>query len=145
VSLPFRRECAYRAGVSSRSPEHWSLAKSLAFLAATFAIVFGSLLPAAVAASPALGAPVVLCSGDAAFVVYDEDGGHPAPIRDTDLDSLGCAAALLSGLAATASPPPTPAARLELPPFQPAPLRANAGAAVEHPAPRPPSTAPPRP
>ena len=145
MSLPFRRKCAYRAGVSSRSPEHWSLAKSLAFLAATFAIVFGSLLPAAVAASPALGAPVVLCSGDAAFVVYDEDGGHPAPIKDADVDSLGCAAALLSGLAATSSPPPASPDRLALQPFQPAPLRANAEAAAEHPAPRPPSTAPPRP
>ena len=86
--------------MSSRSPEHWSLTRSLAFLAATFAIVFATLLPSAVAASAATGEPVVLCSGDRIMVVYEADGSSkPSP-----MDSLDCADGVLSGL--TALPPP---------------------------------------
>jgi hypothetical protein len=75
--------------------ETWSIRKSLAFLAATFAIVFAALLPAAVAASPALGAPIQLCSGETAFVLIDEEG-RPTPQPDEGSRSLDCAMALLS-------------------------------------------------
>ena len=77
--------------------------RSLAFLAATFAIVFGSLLPSAVAASAATGDPVVLCSGDQIMVVYDKDG---SPRPSGPMDSLSCADCVLSAL--TALPPPPP-------------------------------------
>lgn len=77
--------------------------RSLAFLAATFAIVFGSLLPSAVAASAATGHPVVLCSGDQIIVVYDDDG---SPRPSGPMDSLTCANCVLSAL--TTLPPPPP-------------------------------------
>lgn len=90
--------------MTSRSPEHWSLMRSLAFLAATFAIVFGSLLPSAVAASAATGDPIMLCSGDQIMVVYDRDGS-PQPAGP--MDSLSCADCVLSALT-TLPPPPVP-------------------------------------
>ena len=80
--------------------------RSLAFLAATFAIVFGTLLPSAVAASAASGDPVVLCSGDQIMVVYDKDGS-PRPLSPTPMDSLDCADCVLSALT-TLPPPPQP-------------------------------------
>ncbi len=131
--------------MSSPSAEYWSLRKSLAFLAATFAILFGSLLPAAVAASPAVGMPVMLCSGDQALVVFDKDGVSK-PATDPEMASLECAAALLSGLSAI-SPPPPPAARTPLEPkrVQQAPASLSDAPSLRRLAPRPPSTAPPRP
>ena len=88
--------------------EHWSLTKSLAFLAATFAIVFATFMPVAVAgavavavavaASPSLGSPVVLCGGGELRVIYLDDNGQP--VEDHSAPSLQCAMALLSGFAA---------------------------------------------
>ncbi|WP_374274613.1 hypothetical protein [Brevundimonas sp.] len=118
-------------------PQVWSLSKSLAFLAATFAIVFGSLMPAAVAASPATGQAIILCSGDR--LDLDEDG-HPA---DEAERSLSCAMALLGGLGAPLPPvvdsvAPSPVRYARLIPASaegvPPPARAP---------PRPHSTAPP--
>lgn len=128
--------------MSHRSPENWSLFRSLAFLAATFAIAFGALAPAAVAASPAVGAPVMLCSGDQLFVVYGDDG-HPEPVQGTDLASLSCASALLSGLAAVSAPPPAVPEIIVrgAAPAQPDLIRTHPP--IKRLAPRPPSTAPP--
>lgn len=129
--------------MSSSSPDHWSLRQSLAFLAAAFAIVFGSLAPAAVAASPATGVPLVLCSGDSLRVVYDADG-QPRPVQAPEMDSLGCAMALLSDLAADertpaeCAPPPAHA------PALPGPCHGVVQTAADRPKPRPPSTAPPK-
>ena len=128
--------------VSRSSPEHWSFRRSLAFLAAVFAITFGTFLPSAVAASSALGQPVMLCSGDRTMFVYDADG-HPKPVKDTDLGSLSCAAALLSSLAAIDSPPPSVPIRIQAPSVQPAPGPFSSVAAQGREALRPPSTAPP--
>ena len=116
--------------------------RSLAFLAATFALTLGALLPSAVAASPALGAPVILCSGDQVSVVYD-DAGRPHPVEHSDLASLACASALLSALVAVdAAPPALPARTVRpVPTFRP--YGAATPPAVRLPAPRPPSTAPP--
>jgi hypothetical protein len=128
--------------VSRSAAETWSLNRSLAFLAAIFAITFGSLLPTGVAASSALGQPIMLCSGDAMMVVYDADG-HPQPVKDTDLGSLSCASALLSALAAIDVPPtavPLPAASVWV---RPAPVAITTGNLARRLAPRPPSTAPP--
>jgi hypothetical protein len=128
--------------VSSRSPEHWSLRRSLAFLAATFAIVFGSLLPSAVAASAATGDPVVLCSGDQIMVVYDADG---SPRPSGPMDSLSCADCVLSAL--TTLPPPPPPIHPVAPPRIVVVLPDLLPAAIPPGGPRaglpPPSTAPP--
>lgn len=127
--------------MSSRSPEHWSLTRSLAFLAAIFAIVFATLLPSAVAASAATGEPVVLCSGDRIMVVYAGDG----PSEPSPMDSMDCADCVLSALTALppqpmiqpAAPPRFVAAQPDLPragPWRGGLLRAGLP---------PPSTAPP--
>ena len=88
--------------MSQSGSEHWSLTKSLAFLAATFAIVFATFIPVAVAASPSIGAPVVLCGGGQLRVIYLDDDGQP--VEDHSTPSLTCAMALLSGLAAVPVP-----------------------------------------
>jgi hypothetical protein len=49
--------------VTREPTDEISLTRALAILAATFAIVFASLLPSAVAASAATDTPVQLCSG----------------------------------------------------------------------------------
>ncbi|MGA0546820.1 hypothetical protein ACO2Q1_16230 [Brevundimonas sp. VNH65] len=128
--------------MQSSSPPSWSMFRSLAFLAATFALTLGALLPSAVAASPALGAPVVLCSGDQVSVVYD-DAGRPHPVEHSDLASLTCASALLSALAAVdVTPPEVPVRTIPpIPAFRPS--GQTPPPAVRRPAPRPPSTAPP--
>lgn len=129
--------------MSAASSEHWSVSRSLAFLAATFAIVFATLLPTVVAASPTLGSPIVLCGdGDLRLIYVDDDG---QPIEHDSSSSLKCAMALLSGLAAT--PPPD-----ILPDAEPiafdteAPVLTSAAYRLppaRGPPPRPPSTAPP--
>lgn len=124
----------------SASPDRWSLTRSVAFLAAVFAIVFGALLPAAVAASPASGSPIVLCAGGRLITAYQDAGDQ----HDTGKTSLDCASALISGLAALPTPapeiPPEPLAR----PGVPAPQAVAAYVIAARPAPRPPSTAPPQ-
>lgn len=129
--------------MSHTGSEHWSLTKSLAFLTATLAIVFATFMPVAVAASPSLGSPVVLCGGGELRVIYLDDNGEP--VEDHSAPSLNCAMALLSGFAA-----------LPLPDFEPhveplvfernTPLYNAANyrqPPVRGPPPRPPSTAPP--
>ena len=81
-----------------------SLTRALAILAATFAIVFASLLPSAVAASAATGTPIQLCSGQVIRVALDADG-RPVPVDPDQQASLTCAVALLSGLQAVDTPP----------------------------------------
>ena len=126
----------------SATPDRWSPARSFAFLAAVFAIVFGTLLPAAVAASPATGAPIVLCSGGRLITAYS--GTDKGQDEDAGKGSLDCASALLSGLSALPTPgpevPPEPLAR----PGLPAPDAVAAYVIAARPAPRPPSTAPPQ-
>jgi hypothetical protein len=143
-TLPLSRESKYGGAVSSSSIEYWSLSRSLAFLAAVFAIVLSSLLPTAVAASAATGSPVILCSGDHIIVAYDADGA-PRPEQPTPMDSLKCAACILANFTAlpppplTAHPAPPPrivAAQPILVASIPPPLAPRTGM-------RPPPTAPP--
>ncbi len=122
--------------------ESWSIARSLAFLAATFAIVLGTLLPFAAMAAAHPGETLVLCSAQGPQTVQvggdvDGPGGKAEPAR--------CAACVMPLLAALPAPPvPEPAAPLRLRPDSewiaasvspPPPARAP---------PRPPSTAPPQ-
>lgn len=122
--------------------ETWSIARSLAFLAATFAIVFGSLLPFAAMAATVPGHPIVICSAEGPQTIQvggDLDGpagkAHPAK----------CAACVMALVAAIPTPPTAQAAS--------APVVAGradwTAASVSPPPPsrappRPPSTAPPR-
>lgn len=116
--------------------------RALAILAATFAIVFASLLPSVVAASAASDTPVQLCSGEMVRMATDADG-RPVPVERDQQASLTCAMALLSGLQAVDTPP-------VVLPVQPeaagAPAFAPVSASVRHTAlypPKPPATAPP--
>lgn len=121
--------------------DNWSIARSLAFLAATFAIVLGTLLPFGAMAAAQPGQPLVLCSAEGPQTIQigaDMDGpareAHPAK----------CAACVMPLLAAMPAPPaPEPV-------VLPAPTEAvvHSPASVNPPPPagappRPPSTAPP--
>ena len=119
-----------------------SIRRALAILAATFAIVFASLLPSAVAASAATGTPIQLCSGQVVRVAFDADG-QPAPVDQDQQASLTCAMALLSGLQAVDTPPVT----LSALPTEPRTITPSAAFDTARPAsrhsPKPPATAPP--
>lgn len=122
--------------------ESWSTARSLAFLAATFAIVFGSLLPFAALASSTPGHPMVICSTEGpqtiAIGVDGQDSGK-------GMAGAKCAACVLAFAAALPDPP-------VLQPAKAATIRPASVFVVQHEAapppargpPRPPSTAPPK-
>ncbi len=121
--------------------DDWSIARSLAFLAATFAIVFGTLLPFAAAAAVQPGQQVVICSAEGTHVITTDDGGS----SDEALAGVHCAACLMPVVAALPQPPRVVTVRL------PTTLHAEAPRAADDarlpPArapPRPPSTAPPQ-
>ncbi|MFA4891794.1 DUF2946 family protein [Brevundimonas sp.] len=128
--------------VSARSPEPWSLFRSLAFLAATFAIMLGAMLPSAVAATAATGSPVMLCSGDEIFVV---DGGATRPEKPSPMDSLTCASCILAAFTTLPPPPPVhPVVPPRIAAVQPTAVRTSLPPRCARPGPRPPSTAPPQ-
>lgn len=120
--------------------DNWSLARSLAFLAASFAIVFGSLVPfGAYAANPSQ--PIVLCTAEGPQTIHA--GGFDGPVsRDV---GARCAACLVSALAVLPQPPVAVSA--SVPGLSVAQTMAPVMASIPPPArapPRPPSTAPPR-
>ncbi|WP_409018622.1 hypothetical protein [Brevundimonas vesicularis] len=119
--------------------DNWSLAHSLAFLAASFAIVFGTLLPfGAYAASP--GQPIIICSAQGPQTIHA--GGFDGPVKQEV--GAKCAACIMPLLASLPEPtPPVPA-----PAIRPTQDVIHATFVVSAPAPahgppRPPSTAPP--
>lgn len=119
--------------------DSWSTARSLAFLAATFAIVFGSLLPFAAMAAARTGAAIVICSADGPQTI----GGD----RDQDGKAMSggrCAACIMPLAADVPTPPGVETVRLALSPVENAVVVANASPPPPARAPpRPPSTAPP--
>jgi hypothetical protein len=129
--------------VTRSQADSWSIRRSLAFLAATFAIMFGTFLPSAVAASAAGGSPIMLCSGAEVTVVYDADGA-PRPEKPSSLDSLTCASCILAAFTLLPpSPPVHPAPLPRIVAVQPALHRADAPVSLPRVGLRPPSTAPP--
>jgi hypothetical protein len=141
-ALPLTRPAKYGRGVRASSTEHWSLFRSLAFLAATFAIVFGAMLPSAVAASTAAGSPIVLCSGDQILVVQDADGVSKQR-KPSLLDSLKCASCVLANFTALPPPPIHPVAPPRIVALQPRAVWASLPSTQVRTGLRPPSTAPP--
>jgi hypothetical protein len=134
---------SYGGRVSRSAAQSWSLTRSLLFLAATFAMVFGTLLPAAVAASPATGTAIMLCSGDEMLVSYGPDG-EPRPEKPSAMDSLKCASCVLAALAGL---PPSPPIRPVSPPritsVQPTTVWTAPAPSLTLADWRPPATAPP--
>lgn len=119
--------------------DSWSATRSLAFLAAVFAIVLGSLLPYAAMAATRTGEVIVICSADGPQTIggdADHDGKAMSGGR--------CAACVMPLAADVPTPPRVETVRLAVPTLENAPVVGNA--APPPPArapPRPPSTAPP--
>lgn len=120
--------------------ETWSLWRSLAFMAAIFAVVLGALLPAAAMAASHDGRPIVLCSAQGPKVIrVGGDGDQTQGLKDAV-----CADCVMAPAPALPPPPPADPA----PPIPPVEKTAfTACHAVTQPrvrlAPKPPSTAPP--
>lgn len=115
--------------------------RALAYLAATFAVVFGALLPSAVAAAVQPDRPILLCSPEGPRLIQVGPKGERSP---EDLEAFQCAACVMA--AQTALPPPPPPAPAFVPVVRPASFARPVHAALPPPArapPRPPSTAPP--
>ncbi len=115
--------------------------RALAYLAATFAVVFGALLPSAVAAAVQPDRPILLCSPEGPRLIQVGPNGERSP---EDLEAFQCAACVLAGQ--TALPPPPPPVPGFVPIVRPASFARPVHAALPPPArapPRPPSTGPP--
>lgn len=66
--------------VTRSQADNWSILRSLAFLAATFAIVIASLLPFAALAAATPGHPIVICSAEGnRTIAVGMDGEHGGP------------------------------------------------------------------
>lgn len=116
--------------------ESWSTVRSLAFLAATFAIVFGSLLPFAALAASTPGHPLVICSADGPqTIAVGVDGQEDA---SKGLAGAKCAACVLALTAALPEPP-------RLQPMRGLTVRPASVFVVQHEAAPPPARGPPRP
>lgn len=121
--------------------DSWSIARSLAFLAAVFAILLGSLLPFAAMAATRPGEVIVICSADGPQTI-EAGGDHK---NGKAMAGGRCAACVMPLAADVPTPPRIETVRLALSPVENAPVVRNA--APPPPArapPRPPSTAPPQ-
>lgn len=120
--------------------DNWSIAKSLAFLAAVFAIMMGSLMPFAAMAAAQPGHPIVICSADGPQTI--QAGGVDGPIKKEA--GAKCAACVMPLAGALPCPPAPEPARLirTLQAVAYAPVSASPPPPARGP-PRPPSTAPP--
>jgi hypothetical protein len=127
--------------VTRSQADNWSIRRSLAFLAATFAITFGSLMPFAALAASTPDHPV-FCSADGLQTIAVDQTGRPLPGKG--MMGIKCAACLLALSVALPQPPlVTPAAA---PTTRPASVFIAEAPRLTPPArapPRPPSTAPP--
>lgn len=120
--------------------DNWSISQSLAFLAAVFALVLGTLLPFAALAAVQPGHPLVICSAEGPQTI--QSGGMDGPVNKHV--GAKCAACVmpLAALPCPPAPEPAPVVRtvervvyVSASVSPPPPARAP---------PRPPSTAPPQ-
>lgn len=116
--------------------ESWSTWRSLALLAATFAIVFGSLIPFAAYAASTPGHPLVICSAEGPQTISGGVDGQQK--TNKGMGGVKCAACLM----AFAADLPTPPA---LQPMRGATVRPASLFVTTIPSPPPPARAPPRP
>ena len=120
--------------------DNWSISQSLAFLAAVFALVLGTLWPFAALAAVQPGHPLVICSAEGPQTI--QSGGMDGPVNKHV--GAKCAACVMPLPAVLPDPPiPEPSAPLRL---ATAVVYAPASVSPPPPArapPRPPSTAPP--
>lgn len=121
--------------------DNWSTSKSLAFLAAVFALMLGSLLPFAALAAVKPGQPLIICSAEGPQTI--QAGGMDGPVNKHV--GAKCAACVMP-LAAALPCPPSPQPALV---FRTVERIVYASASVSPPPParappRPPSTAPPQ-
>ena len=120
--------------------DNWSTARSLAFLAAVFALAIGALLPFAALAASQPGHPLVICSAEGPQTI--QSGGMDGPInKHVGAKCAACVMPLLAALPEPPAPAPAPAIRM-VEPVAYTPFRVNAPPPARAP-PRPPSTAPP--
>lgn len=129
--------------VTRSQADDWSITRSLAFVAATFAIMLGTLLPFAALAASSPDHSLVICSAETprAFLIRVDGPGQD---QDKGPGGIKCAACLL-GFAADLPEPPT-SRRIAAPTTRPAAIFLASATAVAPPGavpPRPPSTAPP--
>ncbi len=123
--------------------ETWSIARSLAFLTATFAIVFGTLLPFAALAASTPGQPLVVCSAEGPkTIATGVDGEHGGSKGMAGAECAACVLAFAADL-----PAPAIMERAAAPMTRPATTYVAQQATAPPPArgpPRPHSTAPPQ-
>lgn len=120
--------------------DNWSISQSLAFLAAVFALVLGTLLPFAALAAVQPGHALVICSAEGPQTI--QSGGMDGPInKHVGAKCAACVMPLAAALPCPPAPEPAPVVRtvervvyVSASVSPPPPARAP---------PRPPSTAPP--
>lgn len=121
--------------------DNWSTSKSLAFLAAVFALVLGTLLPFAALAAVQPGQPLVICSAEGPQTI--QSGGMDGPVnKHIGAKCAACVVPLAAALPAPPAPEPAPVIRtVETVVYTPARVSPPPPARAP---PRPPSTAPPQ-
>jgi hypothetical protein len=126
--------------VNRSDADNWSTSKSLAFLAAVFALVLGSLLPFAALAAVQPGQPLVICSAEGPQTI--QSGGMDGPVnKHLGAKCAACVVPLAAALPAPPAPEPAPVIRtVETVVYSPARVSPPPPARAP---PRPPSTAPP--
>jgi hypothetical protein len=126
--------------VNRSDADNWSTSKSLAFLAAVFALVLGTLLPFAALAAVQPGQPLVICSAEGPQTI--QSGGMDGPVnKHLGAKCAACVVPLAAALPAPPAPEPAPVIRtVETVIYSPARVSPPPPARAP---PRPPSTAPP--
>ena len=143
--FPLARSAAKGRGVNPHRVEDWSLSRSLALLAALFAVVFGSLAPFAAQAAARPGQVLVLCSAEGPQTVALDAHGNPIDGKQQAGGGPKCAACLL--VAPADLPQPPVVVKAAAPTTRPASVFVAETTHALPPArapPRPPSTAPPQ-
>ncbi|KDP94864.1 hypothetical protein ER13_09015, partial [Brevundimonas sp. EAKA] len=87
--------------------DHWSTSKSLAFLAAVFALMLGALLPFGALAAVQHGQPLVICSAEGPQTI--QSGGMDGPVnKHLGAKCAACVVPLAAALPAPPAPEPAP-------------------------------------
>ena len=130
----------YAPRVSPRAFRNLTGLQAVAMLAATFAVVWGALLPYAAHAAAQPGLSIVLCSVEGPkSVTIDPETGQVS----TETEVPSCPACVVPPLAVLPPAPATPLPRIFAKAAQPAPRHAALRLPPARAPPRPPSTAPP--